>query len=908
MEQYKYYAFISYKSEDAEWAEWLQRRIEYYKLPTSLYEEYPGIPESLRPIFRDMSDLGSGFLPKELNLALDASRFLIVICSKNAIKSPWVNNEINHFINKGRTEQIIPFIVDGKPYSGGDNECFPKAIRDLKGTDNELLGININDLGKDAASVKVISRLLNLKFDALWGRYLKEEEKEKQRLIDQNNKLRSSKERASVNKAMPLLESGQNMLAARIALEILKCDEIENWQPLPEVERLLRSSIMGRQGQPFPLDIFGGNFKFSPDGKYLIIWNHFRVSMMSLDPYKSIVDCTLREWIGGPEYDINSKYIAFADTERIHLFNIDENKMKTIALGRSETIDDMWFDYGSNHNDCTLSVLYPSGTLINYSVHNLEKCTTIIDDYRNQILHSKDHMKVVYDNENDSYTIRDLKSEEKKECIEKGHLLFISNRGNLYFINDEGIINVHNRVGIISLYAERPIVKFWVSDNERSCVYSIKDGVGGMIVYYTPDFMRDNRYFGGYVNISLSSVEIKRYNISDITTLKTIGQRFIAIGGIFGIELYDLFEKKIIFRSELGDNLAISSDFKHFIIFKNLSSEPFFLFRDRFYHFPTAYNKGLEILTLDSTGVPIYYNLNNDGRIELISRNGASHSILLKSNICKSSLLDVCQNRQLAAFRVNRRPGFIRVYNGSVFEDSYIIIINLKDFRIEQEINDKEFQKKGDIRFSYNGKNLFSFNSAQKDKCAYICEIGLNTLTLLPLPSDTILFDYAVGYWAIAGKTRLLIVSYEGKILSELFVEKPMLSLKFIDDEVVFIYPYVYNIIEDQMIGLENAPEVLRDFSYEVDRKRDIVVMGSSDIEYSVSVYVWQLSSGKLLLNQKHVTHAANITTQLGDDYIYCNDMIIPFPSLEELEKKLLDIFLGYNLKEEIRNKYYLEA
>ena len=30
--KYEYFAFISYKEEDAEWAKWLQRKLEHYKL------------------------------------------------------------------------------------------------------------------------------------------------------------------------------------------------------------------------------------------------------------------------------------------------------------------------------------------------------------------------------------------------------------------------------------------------------------------------------------------------------------------------------------------------------------------------------------------------------------------------------------------------------------------------------------------------------------------------------------------------------------------------------------------------------------------------------------------------------------------------------------------------------------
>lgn len=57
----EYLAFISYKREDVEWAEWLQNKLEFYKLPTYVMKENPALPEKLRPIFRDVTDLEPGF-------------------------------------------------------------------------------------------------------------------------------------------------------------------------------------------------------------------------------------------------------------------------------------------------------------------------------------------------------------------------------------------------------------------------------------------------------------------------------------------------------------------------------------------------------------------------------------------------------------------------------------------------------------------------------------------------------------------------------------------------------------------------------------------------------------------------------------------------------------------------------
>ena len=180
---YKYFAFISYKREDEKWAKRLQYKLEHYKLPSSLRKTYPPQPERVRPVFRDTTDLAGGVLEKAIKEALHSSKYLIVICSPRAAQSPWVCKEVQEFIDYGREEYIIPFIIDGEPNSSNIAiECFPHNLKQLSGS-RELLGININEMGRDAALVKVIARMLNLRFDVLWQRLQREEARRKMIVI-----------------------------------------------------------------------------------------------------------------------------------------------------------------------------------------------------------------------------------------------------------------------------------------------------------------------------------------------------------------------------------------------------------------------------------------------------------------------------------------------------------------------------------------------------------------------------------------------------------------------------------------------------------------------------------------------------------------------------------------------------
>ena len=54
---YQYFAFISYQHNDEKWAKWFQKQLENYKLPSDIRNHRPDIPQYIRPVFRDKSDL-----------------------------------------------------------------------------------------------------------------------------------------------------------------------------------------------------------------------------------------------------------------------------------------------------------------------------------------------------------------------------------------------------------------------------------------------------------------------------------------------------------------------------------------------------------------------------------------------------------------------------------------------------------------------------------------------------------------------------------------------------------------------------------------------------------------------------------------------------------------------------------
>ena len=268
----KYFAFISYQRQDEDWAKWLTDQLEHYHLPLTLNGR-DDLPKDLRPIFRDIDELAAGNLPQQIHQALENSKNLIVICSPNSAKSPWVNKEIETFIGMGKLDNIFPFIIDGVAFSKNeDEECLPEALRKLS-DDKERLGANvkeykdgpqrlckdcplpkdsrndkkqgdINDKGRDAAVVKIVAGMLGIGFDTLWQRYEKEKAEEERRVKEQKDNLQKVQSRFLAEKILPLIEDGNLHTARLLALEALpkKFDPLDR-PCVPEAEHVFREAV-----------------------------------------------------------------------------------------------------------------------------------------------------------------------------------------------------------------------------------------------------------------------------------------------------------------------------------------------------------------------------------------------------------------------------------------------------------------------------------------------------------------------------------------------------------------------------------------------------------------------------------------------------------------------------------------
>jgi WD40 repeat protein len=142
-------AFISYRHADnaeegRRWAYWLHNELESYQVPRDLIGRRnsfgESVPENLYPIFRDEEEMRAGVDLGELIAdGLERSDWLIVLCSPRSAASRYVRSEIVQFKLLGKTERILPVIVEGEPGAAERNrsgpqidaglECFPRSLR-----------------------------------------------------------------------------------------------------------------------------------------------------------------------------------------------------------------------------------------------------------------------------------------------------------------------------------------------------------------------------------------------------------------------------------------------------------------------------------------------------------------------------------------------------------------------------------------------------------------------------------------------------------------------------------------------------------------------------------------------------------------------------------------------------------
>ena len=176
-----YIAFISYRHLplEMETAKKLHRRIERYIIPKDLRkngEKHLGL------VFRDQEELPiSSNLSSNIELALDRSKYLIVVCTPATLESKWVLREISYFIETHDREHVLAILADGTPET-----AFPPQLTEVRDETGALTGsiepLAANIIAPTAAkrnrlfrteSLRLLAVLVGCPYDALFQRALR---------------------------------------------------------------------------------------------------------------------------------------------------------------------------------------------------------------------------------------------------------------------------------------------------------------------------------------------------------------------------------------------------------------------------------------------------------------------------------------------------------------------------------------------------------------------------------------------------------------------------------------------------------------------------------------------------------------------------------------------------------------
>lgn len=352
-ENREYFAFISYQRKDEEWAKWLAHELEHYHLPITLNGR-KDLPKNLRPIFRDIDELAAGNLPKQIHYALESSKNLVVICSPNSAMSKWVNKEVEEFISMGKTDRIFPFIIDGVAMSHDINkECFPPALRNLP-KQEERLGGNINEKGRDAAVVKIIAGMLELNFDTLWQRYERDKAEEERKIKEQRDRLLKIQSRFLAEKSIALASDGDAMIAQRLALEALPKDFDNPDRPyVAEAEYALRfaleqdTSILRNDATEYI-----SSAVYSPDGDYIIGAAYCYINVWSTKDGRiasrfKVLDYSIKRMALHPNGNIVAVSSIYENV--IKIWDIPSQSLKSIIGGPLGEIRSIEFSCDGDH-------------------------------------------------------------------------------------------------------------------------------------------------------------------------------------------------------------------------------------------------------------------------------------------------------------------------------------------------------------------------------------------------------------------------------------------------------------------------------------------------------------------------------------------------------------------------------
>lgn len=122
----KFDAFISYRHAELDKfvAESIHKRLEAFRLPSSVKRKNKLAKDRISRVFRDRDELPlASDLAEQITAALENSEFLIVICTPRLPESKWCRKEIETFIEMHGRQNVFAVLAEGEP-----SESFPDLL------------------------------------------------------------------------------------------------------------------------------------------------------------------------------------------------------------------------------------------------------------------------------------------------------------------------------------------------------------------------------------------------------------------------------------------------------------------------------------------------------------------------------------------------------------------------------------------------------------------------------------------------------------------------------------------------------------------------------------------------------------------------------------------------------------
>ncbi len=189
MRDYRHYmAFISHRSTDHAFAEWLLKKLEHYPIGSKIRKKYDIARKYVKPICIDQYEFASKDLQKEMRTKLDNSDKMVLLCSRasagvynpafdwkadpsliegwtyedwmaNADLTGFVGFEIAYMLSQGRQDDILAVIVDGDPVEG---DCFHPLVREWMKKDDIYYDFSAGAKTDRKTFLKLVSAILGI--------------------------------------------------------------------------------------------------------------------------------------------------------------------------------------------------------------------------------------------------------------------------------------------------------------------------------------------------------------------------------------------------------------------------------------------------------------------------------------------------------------------------------------------------------------------------------------------------------------------------------------------------------------------------------------------------------------------------------------------------------------------------